>query len=51
VVLDTKQPFAPKVASRQLPDGRMISSPLEDLAPFLGRDEVRHNLLIPPLES
>ena len=51
VVLDTRQPFAPKVASRRLPDGRMISSPLEDLAPFLDRDEVRRNLLIPPFES
>lgn len=51
VVLDTKQPFAPKVASRKLPDGRMVSSPLEDLAPFLDRDEFRRNLLIPPLES
>jgi acetolactate synthase-1/2/3 large subunit len=51
VVLDTKQPFAPKVASRKLPDGRMVSSPLEDLAPFLDRDEFRRNLLIPPFES
>jgi acetolactate synthase I/II/III large subunit len=51
VVLDTKQPFAPKVASRKLPDGRMVSSPLEDLAPFLDRDEVQRNLLIPPLPS
>jgi acetolactate synthase-1/2/3 large subunit len=51
VVLDTKQPFAPKVVSRKLPEGRMVSSPLEDLAPFLDRDEFRRNLLIPPLES
>jgi acetolactate synthase-1/2/3 large subunit len=51
VVLDTNQPFAPKVASRKLPDGRMVSSPLEDLAPFLDREEFRRNLLIPPLES
>jgi acetolactate synthase-1/2/3 large subunit len=51
VVLDTKQPFAPKVASRKLPDGQMISSPLEDLSPFLDRDEFRRNILIPPIES
>ncbi len=51
VVLDVLQPFAPKVASRRLPDGRMVSSPLEDLAPFLDREEFRENLLIPPLRS
>ena len=49
VVLDTEQPFSPKAASRRLPDGRMVSSPLEDLAPFLDRDELKENLLIPPV--
>jgi acetolactate synthase I/II/III large subunit len=51
VVLDTRQPFAPKVSSRRLPDGRMVSAPLEDLAPFLPREELLQNLLIPPLEE
>ena len=51
VVLDLQQQFAPKLSSRKLPDGRMISSPLEDLAPFLDRDELKDNLLIPPVES
>ncbi len=46
VVLDVRQPFAPKVSSRRLPDGRMVSSPLEDLAPFLPREELRENLLV-----
>lgn len=50
VVLDPTQPFAPKLASRKLPDGRMVSSPLEDLAPFLSRDELAENLLIAPIE-
>jgi len=47
VVLDPEQPFSPKLSSRQLDDGRMVSSPLEDLAPFLPRDELADNMLIP----
>jgi len=48
VVLDPAQGFAPKQSSRRLPDGRMVSAPLEDLAPFLGRDELAANMSIPP---
>jgi len=48
VLLDLRQPFAPKTASRRLDDGRMVSAPLEDLAPFLPREEFADNLLIPP---
>ncbi len=51
VILDPSQPFAPKSASRRLSDGRMVSAPLEDLAPFLSREELAENLLIPPLEA
>jgi acetolactate synthase-1/2/3 large subunit len=48
VVLDLKQQFAPKLASRRLEDGTMVSPPLEDMAPFLDRAELASNLLIPP---
>lgn len=48
VMVDRDRPFAPKLASRRLPDGRMVSSPLEDMAPFLSRDELAENLLVPP---
>lgn len=51
VVLDLDQQFAPKAASRMHPDGRMVSAPLEDLAPFLDRDELRRNMLVPLLEQ
>jgi len=51
VMLDPEQPFSPKLASRQLPDGRMVSSPLEDLAPFLPRDELAENMLVPLVEE
>jgi acetolactate synthase-1/2/3 large subunit len=51
VVLDPEQGFEPRQSSRQLPDGRIISAPLEDMYPFLGREELRDNLLIPEWEG
>jgi acetolactate synthase-1/2/3 large subunit len=47
VMLDPAQGFEPKLSSRRLPDGRMVSSPLDDMAPFLGRDELDENRLPP----
>ena len=47
VVLDLAQAFSPKLASRKLEDGRMITAPLEDMAPFLTREELRSNMLVP----
>jgi acetolactate synthase-1/2/3 large subunit len=46
VVLDKNYVFAPKLSSRKQPDGRIISSPLEDLSPFLPRDELEENMRI-----
>ena len=51
VMLDPFEVLGPKAASKKLPDGRMVSAPLEDMAPFLPRDEFRANMLIPPLEN
>jgi acetolactate synthase-1/2/3 large subunit len=51
VMLDPEQQFEPKLSSRQLPDGRIVSSPLEDLSPFLDRDELLSNMFIPAWES
>lgn len=39
--------FAPKLSSEKKPDGTMVSKPLEDLFPFLGRDEFKANMLFP----
>lgn len=47
VIIDPAQGFEPKLSSRRLPDGRMVSSSLEDMAPFLDREELAANLLIP----
>ena len=45
------QNFEPKAASKRLPDGTMVSAPLEDLAPFLPEEELRRNLYIDPVEK
>lgn len=51
VMLDPTQGFEPKLSSRKLPDGRMVSSPLEDMFPFLDRDELHTNMLVPQAEE
>lgn len=48
VLLDPDQAFSPKLASRRLPDGTMVSPALEDMAPFLSREELRANSLPEP---
>ena len=44
---DIRQKFEPNSAARRLEDGTMISPPLEDLAPFLPREELKEIMLIP----
>lgn len=44
VIVSPAQITAPRTSSRRLPDGRMESSPLEDLWPFLDRDEFHANM-------
>ena len=51
VMLDPDQGFEPRQSSRQLSDGRIVSAPLEDMFPFLEREEMMENLLIPPWEE
>jgi acetolactate synthase-1/2/3 large subunit len=48
VMLDKAQAFAPKLSSRRLEDGSMVTAALEDMAPFLTREEMADNMLIPP---
>ena len=50
IILDLNQAFAPKLSSRRLDNGTMITSPLEDLSPFLPRKELHANMLITSLE-
>jgi len=46
VFVSPKQNFEPKSATKKLPDGKLVSPPLEDLAPFLPRDEFESNMII-----
>ena len=45
VFLDLNQQFSPKVSSKKLDDGRMVSAPLEDMAPFLPRAEYEASVI------
>ena len=45
------QEIIPTASSKRLPDGRMISKPLEDMYPFLDRDVFFKNMIIDPLEE
>lgn len=47
VFVTTDQVFEPKSATKKLSDGTLISPPLEDLAPFLTREELEANMIIP----
>lgn len=49
VRLDMNQLFEPRLSSRKLPNGDLVSSPLEDMAPFLPRPEFEAEMIIPPL--
>ena len=46
VIIPRDQPIIPTVSSVVNPDGTMSSRPLEDMAPFLDREEYKKNLYI-----
>lgn len=45
IMLDHDYIFQPKLSSEKLPDGRIISKPLEDMFPFLDREEFESNMI------
>ena len=51
VMTDPFEVLSPKASSRRLPDGRIVSAPLEDLFPFLPREEFYANMIIPPVNE
>lgn len=51
VVVAPDQSIGPRVSSVLRADGTMVSRPLEDLWPFLDREELRGNMLIPTLDE
>lgn len=50
IFTDTAQVWEPKSSAKRLPDGSLVSPPLEDLAPFLPREEVLENLFVKPVD-
>lgn len=50
VVVDEMQVFEPKLSSKKMEDGKMVSAPLEDMWPFLDRDEFLESMIINPME-
>ncbi|MBR4014326.1 MAG: thiamine pyrophosphate-binding protein [Clostridia bacterium] len=49
--VDPTQFFEPKSSTKRLPDGTLVSPPLEDLAPFLDREELKSIMKIPMMEE
>lgn len=46
IFVDAEQNFEPKSATKRLDDGTLVSAPLEDLAPFLSKEELKENMII-----
>ena len=51
IFTNTIQVWEPKSSTKKLPDGTLVSPPLEDLAPFLPREELMSNLYIKSVEE
>ena len=51
VFVDTEQKFEPKPSTMKRADGSLYSPPLEDLAPFLPREELKKIMLIPLVDE
>ncbi len=43
VITPPDQPLIPRVASKKMPDGKMVSMPYDDMYPFLPREEYEQN--------
>lgn len=51
VFVSRNQNFEPKSSAKRLPDGTLVSPPLEDLSPFLPDEEMDKNMLIPRIKE
>jgi acetolactate synthase-1/2/3 large subunit len=50
IMTPREQLIIPTVASEKKDDGTMVSKPLEDMFPFLDRDEFKANMIVKPLD-
>ena len=48
IFVSPKQFFEPKSSAKRLEDGSLVSPPLEDLYPFLPKEELLENMIIEP---
>ena len=44
IAIDPNQGFSPKLTSRKLDDGTMMSPTLENMSPFLDKNELAKNI-------
>jgi len=51
ILVSKQQTTQPKSSSRRLADGSMVSAPLEDMAPFLPREELAEAMSVPLTEA
>lgn len=51
IFTDADQVWEPKSSTKRLEDGTLVSPPLEDLAPFLPREELKEIMFIPMVEE
>lgn len=51
IFTDTDQRWEPKSSTKRLEDGTLVSPPLEDLAPFLPKEELERNMFIPLMDE
>ncbi len=49
VMIDPEQLLIPKTSFKILPDGKLVSPPIEDLFPFLDRKEFLSNMIVKPI--
>jgi len=51
VMCPENQEIIPTASSKKTLDGQMVSKPLEDMYPFLRRDEFLSNMIVPPVSE
>jgi acetolactate synthase-1/2/3 large subunit len=51
VMIDPTEPTSPKLTSQVKSDGTIVSKPMEDLWPFLDREEFKANMVIKTLNE
>lgn len=51
VICPANEPVVPAVSSMKRPDGKMVSRPLEDMLPFLDREEYLKNMIVKPVQD